>query len=128
MRYPPPPPDTDEWPKPWVQLKYFTYQPAVYPRFIGHVSSGARRGELVTVYDKEGQRFGAGFWNPGARVPLRMMSHRTDEFVEGEAPAEPVSAARQEPRSPHIRSTYVRRSRLTTRSTATCGTRALGSQ
>lgn len=86
MRYPPPPPDTADWPKPWVQLKYFTYQPAVYPRFIGHVSSGARRGELVTVYDKEGQRFGAGFWNPGARVPLRMMSHRTDEFTEENFP------------------------------------------
>ena len=44
------------------------------------------RGELVTVYDKEGQRFGAGFWNPGARVPLRMMSHRTDEFTEDNFP------------------------------------------
>jgi 23S rRNA (cytosine1962-C5)-methyltransferase len=86
MKYPPPPSDTASWPKPWVQLKYFTYQPAVYPRFIAHVSSGAKRGELVTVYDKEGQRFGAGFWNPGARVPLRMMSHRTDAFTEAQFP------------------------------------------
>ncbi len=87
MKFPPPPPDTADWPTPWVQLKYFTYQPAVYPRFIAHVSKHVRRGDLVTVYDKEGQRFGAGFWNPGARVPLRMMSHRTDGFVEEDFPA-----------------------------------------
>ncbi len=87
MKFPPPPPDTADWPKPWVQLKYFTYQPTIYPRFIAHVSSGVKRGDLVTVYDKEGQRFGAGFWNPGARVPLRMMSHRMDGFVEDDFPA-----------------------------------------
>lgn len=86
MKYSSPPPDTNDWPRPWVQLKYFTYQPAVYPRFIAHVSPGAKRGELVTVYDKEGQRFGAGFWNPGARVPLRMMTHRQDEFGEDQFP------------------------------------------
>lgn len=81
-----PPPDTNDWPKPWVQLKYFTYQPTVYPRFIAHVSPGARRGELITIYDKEGQKFGTGFWNPGARVPLRVITHRTDEFTDANFP------------------------------------------
>lgn len=74
--------DRSTFQRPWAQLKYFTYQPAIYPRFIADVSPGARRGELVTVYDKQGEKFGVGFWNPGARVPLRMMSHKAEGFTE----------------------------------------------
>ncbi len=42
---------------------------------IGAVSPDAQAGNLVTVYDKHGQRFGAGLFNPRARVPLRMIYH-----------------------------------------------------
>ena len=64
-----------EWLKPWVQLKYFTYNPAVYPRMLGAVSSGAKPGCLIHVYDKNGAYFGTGFWNPKSRTPLRMLHH-----------------------------------------------------
>ncbi len=61
-------------------MKYYTNSPAVFPRFIGAVSAGVRPGDLVTVMDKEGQPFGTGFFNPGARIPLRLL-------LAGEPPA-----------------------------------------
>jgi 23S rRNA (cytosine1962-C5)-methyltransferase len=42
---------------------------------IGAVSPDAKAGDLVAVYDKEGNRFGAGLFNPRARVPLRVVVH-----------------------------------------------------
>jgi 23S rRNA (cytosine1962-C5)-methyltransferase len=34
------------------------------------------------VYDKEGQPFGTGFFNPNARVPLRVLDHHAENFDE----------------------------------------------
>ena len=70
-----PPVGSAAWQKPWVQLRYFTYHPAVYPRMLGAVSLDARPGSLVQVYDKNGEFFGSGFWNPTSRTPLRMLHH-----------------------------------------------------
>jgi 23S rRNA (cytosine1962-C5)-methyltransferase len=42
---------------------------------LGPASPGARAGDLVGVYDREGQFFGTGLYNPKARVPLRMVAH-----------------------------------------------------
>jgi len=70
------------WPAPWVQLKYYTYSPAVYPRMIAASSPGIRPGALVSVYDRNGSRFGAGLHNARARVPLRMLYHGPDEIGE----------------------------------------------
>jgi 23S rRNA (cytosine1962-C5)-methyltransferase len=69
---------------PWVRLKYFSYHPCIYPAMIKAVSPGAKPGELVTVYDRTGRRFGAGLYNPKARVPLRMLFHGDREFTEGD--------------------------------------------
>ena len=70
------------WAAPWVQMKYYTYTPAVFPRMIAAASPGIRPGALVTVYDRNGARFGAGFHNARARVPLRMIYHGPDEIGE----------------------------------------------
>jgi 23S rRNA (cytosine1962-C5)-methyltransferase len=59
----------------WVRLKYFSYHPCLYSRFIGEVSRNAKKGDLVRVYDKDGQPFGMGLWNPRAKVPLRVLAH-----------------------------------------------------
>lgn len=75
------PPDS-AWQTPWVQMKYFTYQPAVYPRMLANVSPNIKPGSLVAVYDRNGSRFGAGFYNPKARVPLRVIHHGPDEIGE----------------------------------------------
>jgi 23S rRNA (cytosine1962-C5)-methyltransferase len=70
------------WQEPWVQLKYFTYQPAVYPRFLSKASPVVRPGALVSIYDRNGARFGAGFYNAAARVPLRIVHHGSEDFGE----------------------------------------------
>lgn len=37
-------------------------------------SSDARPGDIVAVYDKRGDRFGSGFYNPHSQITLRMLS------------------------------------------------------
>jgi 23S rRNA (cytosine1962-C5)-methyltransferase len=63
-------------------MKYFSFNPAVYPNMITAVSPDAGPGSLVHVYDKEGQPFGTGFFNPNARVPLRVLDHHAENFDE----------------------------------------------
>ncbi|HAV61977.1 MAG TPA: class I SAM-dependent rRNA methyltransferase [Verrucomicrobiales bacterium] len=69
------PAGSEGWTSPWIQMKYFSYHPTIYPAMIKAVSPDAGPGRWVTVYDKEGQPFGHGLYNPGARVPLRMIHH-----------------------------------------------------
>jgi 23S rRNA (cytosine1962-C5)-methyltransferase len=70
------------WRAPWVQMKYFTYAPAVYPRMLAGTSPGIKPGALVTVYDRNGAVFGAGFYNAKARVPLRVIYHGPNALEE----------------------------------------------
>jgi 23S rRNA (cytosine1962-C5)-methyltransferase len=67
--------DRSSWQTPWVQLRYFSYHPCIYPSLIGGVSPNAKAGQWVCVYDREGQFFGQGLYHPKARVPLRMFHH-----------------------------------------------------
>ncbi len=76
------PEGSENWLTPWVELKYFSYNPAVFPRMIGSVSPDAKPGDLVHVYDKNGELFGAGFWNEQSRTPLRVVYHGKDQFTE----------------------------------------------
>ena len=76
-------PGSATWSTPWVQMKYFSFHPAVYPNMISAASPDATPGDLVHVYDKDGQPFGTGFYNPKARVPLRVIDHHTENFDEG---------------------------------------------
>jgi 23S rRNA (cytosine1962-C5)-methyltransferase len=62
-------------PAPWAQLKYVTFQPAIFPRLLGAVSDRARPGDLVHVYDKFGRPAGIGLFNPRAKIPLRVVAH-----------------------------------------------------
>ncbi|MBQ7023295.1 MAG: class I SAM-dependent rRNA methyltransferase [Akkermansia sp.] len=76
------PEGSENWVRPWVQLKYFTYNPAVFPRMLGAVSPDAVDGGLINVYDKNGELFGGGFWNSRSRTPLRMLYHGPDILTE----------------------------------------------
>lgn len=78
----PPVYDRATWTKPWAQLKYFTFQPAIFPRLLGQVSSDAKPGDLVNVYDKNGKLTGAGLYNPRAKIPLRVVCHSTEPVGE----------------------------------------------
>jgi 23S rRNA (cytosine1962-C5)-methyltransferase len=67
---------------PWAQLKYVTFQPAIFPRLLGKVSSDARPGDWVNVYDKNGEPVGAGLFNPRAKIPLRVVAHGKEPIGE----------------------------------------------
>jgi 23S rRNA (cytosine1962-C5)-methyltransferase len=79
--------DRSSWPRPWAQLKYVTFQPAVFPRLLGEVSPDARPGDWVSVFDKNGEPVGAGLFNPRAKIPLRVVAHGTgpigEDYFEG---------------------------------------------
>jgi 23S rRNA (cytosine1962-C5)-methyltransferase len=49
---------------------------------LGGVSPDAKAGDLVAVYDKLGQRLGAGLYNPRAKIPLRVVSHSAEPVGE----------------------------------------------
>lgn len=74
--------DRSGWPKPWAQLKYFTFQPAIFPRLLGQASPGARPGDFVNVFDKAGKPMGGGLYNPRAKIPLRVVTHSTEPVRE----------------------------------------------
>ncbi len=78
----PPAVDPSDRPKPWAQLKFFTFQPAIFPRMLGKVSAGVKPGDWVTVYNKAGQVCGNGLYNPRAKIPLRVVRHGTDSVDE----------------------------------------------
>ncbi len=82
MPIPPRPVSTNERTRPWVQMKYFSYHPQVYSRMLASASEDAQPGSLVAVYDKDGQRFGAGLFNPSAHVPLRVLHHGQEAVDE----------------------------------------------
>jgi 23S rRNA (cytosine1962-C5)-methyltransferase len=79
--------DRSSWPRPWAQLKYVTFQPAIFPRLLGEVSPDARPGDWVSVYDKNGEPVGAGLFNPRAKIPLRVVAHGSgpigEDYFEG---------------------------------------------
>jgi len=78
-----PPAGSDAWHRPWVQLRTFNFSPVIYPAMLGAVSKDAKAGDLVSVYDKQGRMFGAGLYNPKARVPLRVLVHGEQPASEG---------------------------------------------
>jgi 23S rRNA (cytosine1962-C5)-methyltransferase len=69
---------------PWVQLRTYSFAPTLYPAMIKGASPDAKPGDLVTVYDRDGRRFGAGLYNPRARVPLRVIQHGEAPFAEAD--------------------------------------------
>jgi 23S rRNA (cytosine1962-C5)-methyltransferase len=77
-----PAPARETWERPWAQLKFYTFQPAVFPRMLGEVSSGARPGDLVAVHDKAGYKVGIGLFNPRAKIPLRVVCHTSEKLGE----------------------------------------------
>ncbi|MCC7376321.1 MAG: class I SAM-dependent rRNA methyltransferase [Verrucomicrobiales bacterium] len=72
----------DQRRSPWVQLKTFSYHPTLYPAMIRGASPDAKAGDLVHIYDKDGNPFGAGLYHPRARVPVRVLHHGIEPYTE----------------------------------------------
>ncbi len=60
---------------PWVQLRSATFHPFIYKRMIRTVEPAARPGDVVHVYDKRGELFGRGLFNPRSEIALRMLAY-----------------------------------------------------
>ncbi len=61
-----------------MQIKYFTFHPNVFPNMVSASSPDAGKGDIVAVYDRDGQLFGHAFYNADARVPLRIFQHSSE--------------------------------------------------
>ena len=68
-------------------MKYFSFAPAVYPNMLSGVSRDAAAGDIVSVYDRDGFLFGQGYYNPRAKVALRVLQHGDQPFGEADLDA-----------------------------------------
>lgn len=59
---------------PRADLRSAAYHTFIYKRMMRQVSDDARPGDIVAVYDKQGQLFGHGLYNPRSAITLRMLS------------------------------------------------------
>jgi 23S rRNA (cytosine1962-C5)-methyltransferase len=41
------PADKAQWTRPWAQLKFVSFQPAIFPRMLGETSRDAKPGDLA---------------------------------------------------------------------------------
>ena len=81
------PPALADRQSPWVQMKYFSFAPAVYPNMLSGTSRDAAAGDIVSVYDRDGFLFGYGYFNPRAKVALRVLQHGEQSFGEADLDA-----------------------------------------
>ena len=59
---------------PWVELRSVAYRPFIYQKMVKQVSSDTEPGACVSVYDRRGQLFGHGLFNPRSEIALRMLN------------------------------------------------------
>ena len=59
---------------PKVKLSHAPAGPNAYRRMIADVDRNARQGDLVSVYDKNGNIYGIGLYNPHSQISLRILT------------------------------------------------------
>ena len=59
---------------PWVELRSVAYRTFIYQKMIRQVSPDAQPGACVSVYDRRGELFGHGLFNPRSAIALRMLN------------------------------------------------------
>ncbi len=69
-------------PLPWVQLRNAQFHPSIFRKMIGRIAPEARNGDLVAVYDRDGNRFGTGLLATQSQIGLRMLSFDKTEIDE----------------------------------------------
>ena len=70
----PEPPPAAARATPWVTLRSVAYRTFLYQKMIGQASSDAEPGSCVSVYDRRGELFGHGLFNPRSEIALRMLN------------------------------------------------------
>ncbi|MFA6434536.1 MAG: class I SAM-dependent rRNA methyltransferase [Elusimicrobiales bacterium] len=71
-------------PLPKVKLAYAPAGPNAFRRMIGSVE-GASAGDIVAVYNKNGQPYGVGLYNPRSQIALRIFTRENPEAFDLEA-------------------------------------------
>jgi len=67
---------------PWVQLRNLQFGVNLFRKMIGRTSPDARDGDIVTVYDRDGVRFGIGMLNRASPAALRMLTFGAEPLDE----------------------------------------------
>ena len=67
-----PPPNAHS---PWVQLRSAMIHPFIYRKMVRQADPAARAGDVVNLYDKAGQFFGRGLYNPRSQIVVRVLTH-----------------------------------------------------
>ena len=62
---------------------HVSFHPSIWPKMVGKASPDAKPGDWVEVISKEGERFGWGLYNPKSNMPLRIVSHSTQDLEDG---------------------------------------------
>lgn len=57
-----------------VRLSHAPAGPNAYRRMIESVDKGAKAGDLVSIYDKNGNIYGIGLYNPNSQISLRILT------------------------------------------------------
>lgn len=60
---------------PWVHLRSATFHPFIFSRMIKSADRDANPGDVVNIYDKRGELFGRGLYNPNSQIALRVLAH-----------------------------------------------------
>jgi len=68
-------------PLPKVKLAYAPAGPNAFRRMIGSVE-GAQPGEIVAVYNKNGQPYGVGLFNPRSQIALRIFTRENPDTFD----------------------------------------------
>jgi 23S rRNA (cytosine1962-C5)-methyltransferase len=83
---------------PWVQLRNVVYHPSIFKKMLGRIDPSAKNGDLVTVYDREGNVFGTGMLSLQSQYGLRMLTFDpapVEESIIGERLARAVALRRE---------------------------------
>jgi 23S rRNA (cytosine1962-C5)-methyltransferase len=59
---------------PWVQLRSAMNHPFVYKKMLRQADPQARPGDIVNLYDKSGQFYGRGIYNPRSQIVVRVLT------------------------------------------------------
>ena len=70
-----PPPPEHNYACPWVRLRSGTSHPFIYRRMVDQVAPEAAGGDIVAVYNRQGQFFGHAFYHDRSQIALRMLSY-----------------------------------------------------
>src|SRR4051794_33198303 len=79
---------------PWVQLRNAIFHPTIFKKMIGRMDTKVENGDLVSVYDRDGQVFGTGLFSSHSQIGLRMLTFDATPVDESIIPSRLASAVR----------------------------------